>query len=155
MQQSPGPAILRRRAVVIAAAVVVVMVLVAVIESCGDEGPPPVSGTPAAAVAVVDSFQRALTTRDFATICDRLFTPRAREAAGGDNCQSVLAQAAARLRVPEFRITSVVLQRGGKATVGVVAGTRGERPLPEIIQLERVGGRFRIASAGDPSRGED
>lgn len=135
----------------VGAAILVVVVAVVLIASGGDEGPPPVRGTAAEAVAVVEAFQRALGDRDFATICDRLFTPRARLAAGGDNCQSVLAQAATRLRTPTVQIRSVVLQRGGKAIVGVVAGASGDRPAPDVIHLVRQKGRFRIASAGDPA----
>ena len=149
------PVFLRRRAVAVAALVLVVVLVVALVESCGDDGAQPVRGTPAQAVATVEAFQRALVERDFAEICDRLFTGRAREAAGGDNCQSVLAQAAARLRAPSMRITSVAVGRGGKATVGVLAGTAGEPSRPELIRLERVGGRFRIASAGDRPAGDD
>jgi hypothetical protein len=145
----------RRRLVALAAAVVVAAGVVALVGSGGDEKPPPVSGTPAEAVAVVDALQRALATRDFATICDRLLTSRARAAAGGPNCQSVLAQAAARLRSPKVEIRSVVLSRGGKATVGVVASTTGDRPAPDVIHLVRQRGGFRIASAGDPARPGD
>ena len=144
-----------RRAVAAVAAVVAVAIVVALVEGGGDSGPPPVRGTPAEAVGVVNQFQRALAARDFATICDRLFTPRARAAAGGDDCQSVLAQAAARLPRPTLEIRSVVLVRGGRATVGVLAGVAGERAAPDLIHLERLRGRFRIASVGDPARGDD
>jgi limonene-1,2-epoxide hydrolase len=137
-----------RRALAAVAAVAVIAAVVALVASGGDKGPPPVSGTPAEAVATVEAFQRALSERDFATICDRLFTPRARRAAGGDNCQSVLAQAAARLRTPTVHIRSVVVQRGGRAIVGVAAKVAGERPVPDLIHLERSRGRFRIASVG-------
>jgi limonene-1,2-epoxide hydrolase len=136
-------------------AVVAIAVGIAIATSGEDHRPPPVSGTPAEAVGVVQTFAAAISTRDFATVCDRLFTPRARAAAGGDNCQSVLAQAAARLRTPTVRITSVVLQRGGKAAVGVVAGLAGERALPDVIHLERRKGRFRIASVGKVANGGD
>jgi hypothetical protein len=149
------PAAVRRRAVIALITAAVIAAGAALIQSAGNEGPPPVSGTPAEVVAVVDSFDKALATRDFATICDRLFTVRAREAAGGDNCQSVLTQAASRLRVPRVRITSVVLSRGGKATVGVLASTSGARPAPDVIRLVRRHGRFRIASAGVRTRRGD
>src|SRR5947199_4148724 len=141
-------AFLRRRAAAVAAFPVLTPVSVALIEAAGDGGPPLVSGTPAEAGATVDAFQRALRTRDFAKICDRLFSTRAREAAGGDNCQSVLAQASSGLRRPRVRITSVALARGGHATVGVVARAKGSRGVPEAIRLGRQRGRFRIASAG-------
>ena len=149
-----GP-IARRRPIGIAAAAVAVALAVGVglIETGrGRDRPPPVAGTAAEAVGVVDAFQRALTTRDFAGICDRLFTARARGAAGGDNCQFVLAQAAVRLRAPTVEIRSVVLSKTGTATVGVVAGTAGVRAGPDVIRLKRERGRFRIASAGDAPR---
>jgi hypothetical protein len=116
------------------------------------ERPPPVGGTAAEAVGVVDAFQRALTTRDYPAICDRLFTVRARAAAGGDDCQFVLAQEAGRLRAPTVEIRSVVLSRTGSAEVGVVAGTAGRRAAPDVIHLRRERGHFRIAAAGDAPR---
>jgi hypothetical protein len=148
-------AVTRRPALLALVVVIAIAAAIALLTGGDDDGPQPVSGTPAEAVAVVEEFSRAIDTRDFAAVCDRLFTPRARAAAGGDNCQSVLAQAAARLRTPTVRITSVVLERGGRATVGVTAGVAGERPVPDLIRLERRKGRFRIASVGDVTRGAD
>ena len=144
--------LVRRGALLFAVAAVVAGVAVALVAGDGKRKPPPVSGTPAEAVAVVQAFDRALATRDFAAICDGLFSKRARIAAGGDDCQSVLAQATARLRRPTVQIQSVVLSGGGSATVGVLAGTAGERPAPDLIRLVRERGRFRIASAGNPAR---
>jgi hypothetical protein len=143
----------QRPAVLALVAVVAIALLVAVLTSGDDHRPPPVTGTPAEAVATVQQFSRAISTRDFATVCDRLFTRRARAAAGGDDCQSVLAQAATRLRTPAVRITTVVLERGGKATVGVTAGVAGQPAVPDLIHLERAGGRFRITSAGAAAGG--
>ena len=148
MRHAGDPAAVRRRAVIALITAAVIAAGAALIQSSASEGPPPVTGTPAEVVAVVDAFDNALAERDFATICDRLFTVRAREAAGGDNCQSVLTQAASHLRVPRVRIVSVVLSRGGRATVGVLASTAGERAVPDVIRLVRRHGRFRIASAG-------
>jgi hypothetical protein len=152
MGRGPRLGIARRRAVVVAAVAVALAVGVTLLEAGRDRRPPPVGGTAAEAVAVVDAFQGALTTRDFAAVCDRLFTSRAREAAGGDNCQSVLTEAATRLPTPEVQIKSVVLSRNGTASVGVVASTNGRRGAPDVIRLERQSGHFRIASAGDPAR---
>jgi hypothetical protein len=159
MEQPPRRPILRRRAPAALAAALVLggaAVLAVVLIDGGDKRKPPaVSGTPAEAVAVVTAFQRALAARDFATICDSLYSRRARAAAGGDNCQSVLAQATARIPSPRVQIRSVVLGRGGAATVGVVAATATERPSPDVIRLVRQRGRFRIASAGNPVRSRE
>jgi hypothetical protein len=136
-------------------AVVAAAVVVGLFTGGGEEKPPPVTGTPAEAVATVQAFGRALATRDYAEVCDRLYTRRARTAAGGDDCQSVLAQAAVRLHAPTIHITTVVLERGGKATVGVTAGVAGGRPVPDLIHLERGKHGFQIASAGTSTAGSD
>jgi hypothetical protein len=152
--EQPRRRVAARRAA-LATAVVAVAVAVVVVATGGDDGakrPPPVRGTPAQAVAAVEAFQRALVARDFATICDGLFSERARAAAGGDNCQSVLAQATAHVARPSVQIRSVVLASGGTAAVGVVAGSATDGPAPDIIRLVRERGRFRIASAGNAAR---
>ena len=129
------------------AGVIVIAVVTALRE--GDDGPPPVSGTPKEAVDVVESFRKALGARDFATICDELYTTEAREAAGGDDCQSVLAQETAKLRDPQVEIVGLTVTRDG-ATVNVQASVNGEKPVADTIRLVRQKGRFRIASAGPP-----
>jgi hypothetical protein len=129
------------------AGVIVIAVVTAVRD--GDDGPPAVSGTPKEAVDVVESFRKALAARDFAAICDELYTTEAREAAGGDDCQSVLATETAKLRDPEVRIVGLTVTRDG-ATVNVQASVNGERPVADTIRLVRQKGRFRIASAGPP-----
>jgi hypothetical protein len=145
--------VVRRWPVAVLAAAVGLAVLVGLIETGrGRDRPPPVGGTAAEAVGVVDAFQRARTTRDYSAVCNRLFTARARTAAGGDNCEFVLAQEAGPLRAPTVEIRSVVLSRAGTAEVGVVAGTRGRRAAPDVIHLRRERGHFRIASAGDAPR---
>jgi len=100
-----------------------------------------------AAVATVEAFQRAIADRDYATICKRLFTTDAREASGGGNCQSVLAQNASRIRKPQVQITSVLL-RGNTATVAVVAQVAGGPRVGDTIRLVRDKRGYRISSAG-------
>ena len=129
------------------AGVIVIAIVTAVRE--GDDGPPPVSGTPKEAVDVVEAFRKALGSRDFATICDQLYTTEAREAAGGDDCQSVLAQETAKLRNPQMEIVGLTVTRDG-ADVQVQASVNGEKPVADTIRLVRQKGRFRIASAGPP-----
>jgi hypothetical protein len=134
-----------------AVAGVAVIAVVTALRDGGDD-PPAISGTPKEAVDVVESFRKALAARDFATICDELYTVEAREAAGGDDCQSVLAQETAKLRDPQVRIVGLTVTRAG-ADVNVRASVNGERPVADTIRLVRQRGRFRIASAG-PEREE-
>ncbi|HEX8742097.1 MAG TPA: hypothetical protein VF712_03090 [Thermoleophilaceae bacterium] len=139
-------AVLRHPLTWTAVAGVVAIVIVAIVRG-GDEEPPPVSGTPKEAVDVVEAFRKALTARDFATICEQLYTDEAREASGGDDCQSVLAQETAKLRDPRVDIVGLTVTREG-ASVNVQASVNGEKPIADTIRLVRQEGRFRIASAG-------
>jgi hypothetical protein len=126
----------------------IIITIVGVVRG-GDDGPPAVSGTPKEAVELVETFRKALAARDFATICDELYTLEAREASGGDDCQSVLAQETAKLRDPEVKIVGLTVTRD-RAVVNVEASVRGEKAVEDTITLAREKGKFRIASAGPP-----
>jgi len=128
------------------AAVIVAVVLIVVLRNGGGDSNP-ATGNARDAVSTVQDFQRAVTDRDYAKICNQLFTTDARDASGGGNCESVLAQNAARIRSPKVQIRSVVL-RGNVATVSVVAQVAGGPPVADTIRLVRVKDRYRIASAG-------
>jgi hypothetical protein len=119
----------------------------------GGSQPPPISGAPKQVVATIMEFERALAGGDFATICGKLFTVEAREAAGGDRCPSVLQDTAGGLREPNVRIGSITLH-GNTATAIVRARVAGGQPVTDTIRLQRQGGRYRIVSAGQPAGGE-
>jgi hypothetical protein len=106
-----------------------------------------VTGAAKDVVSTVMQFQAALAGRDWATICNRLYTSKARAGAGGSRCPTTLAQSAGGLRDPRVRIVSVVV-RGQAATVTVAASVNGKPPVTDVIQLMRERGRYRIASAG-------
>jgi len=143
-------AILRRGAAAVLA-IVTVGVVVALKQGGGGEEPVGVAGTPADVVSTIERFQTALAGRDYQTICDRLYSLHAREAAGGDNCPSVLAQSASSFRDPRVTITGLAVSGDG-AIVSVRASTASQRPAPDTIRLIREGGHFRIDSAGAASR---
>ncbi|MEA2475082.1 MAG: hypothetical protein QOE06_2997 [Thermoleophilaceae bacterium] len=138
--------VLRHPLTLSAIAGIAVIALVTSLRS-GDSGTPPISGTPKEAVDVVESFRLALGARDFAKICDELYTVEARQAAGGDDCQSVLAQETAKLRDPQVKILGLSVNRAG-AIVSVQASVGGQRPVKDTIRLVRQGGRFKISNAG-------
>ena len=138
--------VLRHPLFLTALAGIAIIVVVSVLRA-GDDGPPKISGTPKEAVDTVESFRRALAARDFAQICEELYTVEAREAAGGDDCQSVLAQETAKLNDPQVKIVGLTVSRDG-ASVNVQASVRGDRAVQDTIRLVRQRGRFRIQSAG-------
>jgi hypothetical protein len=134
------------------AALVVLLAVVGVLvwriaDQGGGEGPRKVGGTAAEAINLVSGLQRALSGRDYQAVCDSLFTTQAREAAGGDNCPTVLAQAGAKVTAPSVIPQSVAVA-GDQATVRVMASAAGQPPAADELHLVREGGRFRIASAG-------
>jgi hypothetical protein len=139
----------RRRTIALAAlaAVAVIAIAVIVAKLSGSKSTPEVSGAPRDVVATVMQFETALANRDWATICNRLYTKDARASAGGARCPTTLAQSAGGLREPRVKIVSVVV-RGQAATVTVAASVNGKPPVTDAIQLVREGGRFRIDSAG-------
>src|SRR4051794_19392290 len=123
------------------------LIAVAAAKLSGRDDPPEVSGAAKDVVATVMQFETALANRDWAGICARLYSSKARSQAGGARCPSNLAQSAGGLRNPRVRIVSVVV-RGEAATVTVAASVNGKAPVTDAIQLVREGGRYRIASAG-------
>jgi hypothetical protein len=126
-------------------AVAVIALIVARLS--GTRETPQVTGAAKDVVNTVMRFQSALANRDWATICNSLYTSKARAAAGGAKCASTLAQSAGGLREPRVKILSVVV-RGQAATVTVSASVNGKPPVTDAIQLVREGGHFRVASAG-------
>lgn len=140
----------RRLYTLIAALVAVALAVVLIVGGSGDDGSGGQKADARAAVAAVEAFQKAIAGRDYATICNHLFTTDAREASGGGNCQSVLAQNASRLRNPQVEITSVAL-RGNAATVGVMAQVQGGPKVSDVIRLVRDKQGYRISSAGPTS----
>jgi hypothetical protein len=148
----PRTRVHRRRLVVLIAAVaaaVAAVILILVLTSGGGESNP-ATGNARQAVATVEDFQAALADRDYAKICDQLFTTDAKEASGGGNCESVLAQNASRIRNPKVQIKSILL-RGNVATVSVVAQVAGGPAVADTIRLVRAQDRYRIVSAGSPA----
>src|SRR3954453_4918287 len=110
----------RRRTVALAALGVVAVaaggIVVAILN--GRQDTPAVSGAAEDVVTTVRQFESALAGRDWAGICNRLYTSKARAAACGAPCPPALAQSAGGLRDPRVRIVSVVV-RGPAATVTV------------------------------------
>jgi hypothetical protein len=137
----------RRLYTLLAAAVAVILAVVLIVRGGGDDDSGGAKVDARAAVATVEAFQRAIADRDYATICDKLFTDDAREAAGGANCPSVLAQNSSRIRNPKVEITSVLL-RGNTASVAVTASVRGGPAVRDTIRLVRDKSGYRISSAG-------
>ena len=113
----------------------------------GDEEAKPASGTPAQIAATVDRLERAVAGRDFATICDQLFTARARQRAGGDDCARQLRSAAEGVKRPSIEIQGIEI-KANRATVGVRTEAEGQARVSDELQLRRQGGRWLVEALG-------
>jgi hypothetical protein len=112
-----------------------------------DEEPKPASGAAAQVAAVVDRLERAVTQRDFATICDQLFTAAARKRAGGHECVGQLRSATEGLERPGIEIEEIDV-KNNLATVKVRTEAAGQARVSDELQLRREGARWLIEALG-------
>jgi hypothetical protein len=112
-----------------------------------DDEAKPASGPPAQIAATVDRLERAVATRDYDTICDRLFTARARKRAGGAECARQLGSAAEGVKNPSIEIEAIDVN-GNRAAVRVRTHADGQARLKDELQLRRQGGRWLVEALG-------
>jgi hypothetical protein len=112
-----------------------------------DEEPQPASGAAAEVAAVVDRLEHAVTRRDYATICDQLFTAAARKRAGGDECVGQLRSATEGLERPSIEIEKIDV-KNNLATVKVRTEAAGQARVSDKLQLRREGARWLIEALG-------
>ena len=110
-----------------------------------DEEPKPATGATREVGEVVRVLERATAEQDFRTICEDLFTSAARRRAGGRDCRRLLRESARDVRRPQIEVLGIEIERG-RARVRVRTRARGQRPLPDVIELRREGGEYRIES---------
>jgi hypothetical protein len=109
----------------------------------GDDEPKPVSGVPKEIVTTVDRLGRAIADRDYATVCDDLFTASARKRAGGAECASQMRSAGEDVRHPRIEIRGIDLKRD-RADVKVVTEAEGQARVADTLQMRRQDGRWLI-----------
>jgi hypothetical protein len=108
-----------------------------------DSEPQPVSGVPKEVAATVNRLESAIADRDFAEVCDRLFTDAARKRAGGADCAKQLTAAAEGVRDPEIMIRGIDVT-GDRADVRVATTAEGQARLVDTLRLQREGRRWLI-----------
>jgi hypothetical protein len=109
----------------------------------GDEEPRTARGAPNEVARVVHALEVATRRREWATICDELFTAAARRRAGGRDCARLLAESGKEVLRPRIELLEIELKEGG-ARARVRTRARGQRPLEDTLVLRRVRGDYRI-----------
>ena len=104
----------------------------------GDEEPKPVTGAAKEIAATVDQLERAVAQRDYATICNELFTATARERAGGGECVSQMRSAAEDVLRPAIQIEQIAV-KDDRAVVTVATTAKGQARVTDTLELRRAG----------------
>ncbi len=130
------------RATSAAAALCSALVLVA----CGTNARQKHARGPAQQVAdTVTALEHDLLTRNYADVCEQVFSSDARAQAGNDSCPEFVRRGAAHLRDERIRIRSIVV-RNGAASAEVTTTARGQAPVRDTIRLMFENGRYRISA---------
>jgi hypothetical protein len=108
-----------------------------------DDEPKPVTGPAKEIAATVDQVERAVARRDYATICNELFTTTARQRAGGDECVSQMRSAAEEVRRPTIQIEQIAV-KDDRAVVTVATTAKGQARVTDTLELRRTGGSWLI-----------
>jgi hypothetical protein len=108
-----------------------------------DKEPQPVTGVPKAIAATVDQLERAVAQRDYATVCNKLYTDTARRRAGGDECVSQARSAAEDVRRPRIEIEGIEV-KGDRATVKAPTTAEGQARVTDTLELRNTGGRWLV-----------
>jgi hypothetical protein len=109
----------------------------------GKDEPKPVSGVPKEIVATVERLERSVAQRDYETICNELFTARARQRAGGDECVTQMRSAAEDVKRPTLKIERIEVN-ADRATVDVATKAEGQARVTDTLELRHIGDRWLI-----------
>jgi hypothetical protein len=109
----------------------------------GDDEPKRVAGVPKEIVTTVDRLGRAIAERDYATVCNDLFTASARKRSGGAECVAQLRSAGEDIRRPSIQIRGIDL-KGDRAAVKVVTEAEGQARVTDTLEMRRERGRWLI-----------
>jgi hypothetical protein len=126
------------------------MAVAAFLTGClsADEEAEPVRGAARDIAGVVERLERATAERDFATVCDDLFTAAARERAGGEDCERLTRSAAEGVARPRIEMTAIEIRADG-ARVEVTTRAAGQAEVPALLELRRERGEWRVEALGE------
>ena len=125
-----------------------VLVAAVVLTGClpgSDDEPKAIKGAPKEVADVIARLERATQRRQFAVLCDQLFTASARARAGGKDCVALLRETAKDVRKARIRLLDVRID-GKRATARVRTTAEGQTAVEETIDLVRDRGRYRISA---------
>ena len=126
------------------------MAVAAFLTGClgADEEAEPVRGAARDIAGVVERLERATARGDYATVCDELFTAAARERAGGRDCERLTRSAGEGSARPRIEIDAIEIE-GARARVEIVTLAEGQAEVPDVLELRREAGGWRVEALAD------
>jgi hypothetical protein len=113
----------------------------------GDDEPRPATGPTREIAQVVQRLETAVRRRDYAEICNDLFTAAARKRAGGSDCRGFLRSAGEGVRNPHIEPLGIEL-RGNRASVRVRTRAAGQAAVEDVLELRRSPSGWRVEALG-------
>jgi hypothetical protein len=100
----------------------------------------------------VEAFGQATAAKDYQRLCDNLLAPKLVEEVeqAGLPCEVALKQGLGDVEAPTLTIGRVTVD-GDNATAEVNSTAQGQQPSRDTLKLQRVKGKWRIASLADES----
>ena len=102
--------------------------------------------------ATVEAFGRATAAKDYQRLCDNLLAPKLIEQVEsiGLPCEVALKQGLGDVKAPSLTIGAIKIE-GDDATAQVNSTAQGQTPSKDTLKLQRVNGKWKIASLADES----
>lgn len=115
---------------------------------CGERGP----SDPEQVHSVVEAFGQATAAKDYQRLCENLLSPKlvAEVERVGLPCEVALQQGLGDVKAPTLTIGRIEVT-GDNATAEVNSTAQGQPPSRDTLKLQRVEGKWRIASLADES----
>jgi ketosteroid isomerase-like protein len=97
----------------------------------------------------VKAFAAATRAKDYQRLCDEILAPALVEKvrSAGLPCEVALQQGLGDVRSPQLTLGAVAV-KGDTATADVRTSAAGQAPSRDTLKLQRVRGKWRIASLG-------
>jgi len=120
----------------------------ALLAGCGDEGP----STQQQVRTTLDEFARAMTAKDYQSLCDKVLAPKLIEKLQqvGLPCEIAMQRAFQDVQNPRLTIGKITVAKDEKsATAEVRTSASGQAPSQDTVELVPVKDGWRVSTLGD------
>ena len=124
------------------------LLVAALLGGCGDDGPT----TQQQVRTTLDEFARAMTAKDYQSLCDKVLAPKLAEKLQqvGLPCEIAMQRAFQDVENPRLTIGKISVAKDEKsATAEVRTSASGQAPSQDTVELVPVKAGWRVSTLGD------